>query len=130
MDKYAVAAGGGHNHRLDLSVLVLLKENHSESAVGVTAAIGAIGRGMARTGQTVESGVEVRTVTLAVEALDAGARWIMLDNMTVAAIEQVVKLRPCGPTLPGSFWRPRGPSAWTQVAPSPGRASTSSRSGH
>ncbi len=59
----------------------------------MTAAIGAIGRGMARTGQTVESGVEVRTVTLALEALDAGARCIMLDDMTVADIEQVVKLR-------------------------------------
>ncbi len=34
LDKYAVAAGGSHNHRLDLSALDLLKENHIASAVG------------------------------------------------------------------------------------------------
>ncbi len=73
--------------------MVLLKENHIAAAGGVTAAIGAVRRGMAHTGQTVESDVEVQTVAQAVEALDAGARWIMLDNMPVADIEQVVKLR-------------------------------------
>ncbi|MFE2990583.1 carboxylating nicotinate-nucleotide diphosphorylase [Streptomyces sp. NPDC059262] len=93
LDKYAVTAGGGHNHRLDLAAMVLLKENHIAAAGGVTAAIEAVRRGMARTGQTVESDVEVQTVTQAAEALDAGARWIMLDNMPVADIEQVVKFR-------------------------------------
>lgn len=73
--------------------MVLLKENHIAAAGWVTAAIEAVRRGMARAGQTVESDVEVQTVTQAVEALDAGARWIMLDNMPVADIEQVVKLR-------------------------------------
>uniref|UniRef100_A0AAU2UVX7 Nicotinate-nucleotide pyrophosphorylase [carboxylating] n=1 Tax=Streptomyces sp. NBC_00003 TaxID=2903608 RepID=A0AAU2UVX7_9ACTN len=93
LDKYAVTAGGGHNHRPDLAAMVLLKENHIAAAGGVTAAIEAVRLGMARTGQTVESDVEVQTVTQAAEALDAGARWIMLDNMPVADIEQVVKLR-------------------------------------
>jgi nicotinate-nucleotide pyrophosphorylase (carboxylating) len=59
----------------------------------VTAAIEAVRRGMARTGQTVEVDVEVQTVAEAAEALDAGARWIMLDNMPLADIEQVVKIR-------------------------------------
>ncbi|MFF4360258.1 carboxylating nicotinate-nucleotide diphosphorylase [Streptomyces sp. NPDC001604] len=93
LDKYAVTAGGGHNHRLDLAAMVLLKENHIAAAGGVTAAIEAVGRGIGRTGQTVESDVEVQTVAQAVEALDAGARWIMLDNMPVSDIEQVVKVR-------------------------------------
>ncbi|MFF5705311.1 carboxylating nicotinate-nucleotide diphosphorylase [Streptomyces sp. NPDC012794] len=93
LDKYAVTADGGHNHRLDLAAMVLPKENHIAAAGGVTAAIEAVRRAMARTGQTVESDVEVQTVTQAVEALGAGARWIMLDNMPVADIEQVVKLR-------------------------------------
>ncbi|MQS10782.1 carboxylating nicotinate-nucleotide diphosphorylase [Streptomyces kaniharaensis] len=93
LDKYAVTAGGGRNHRLDLSAMVLLKENHIAAAGGVTAAIEAVRRGMARTGRTVEIDVEVQTVGQAVEALDAGARWIMLDNMPVAEIEQVVKIR-------------------------------------
>ena len=39
LDKYAVAAGGGHNHRLDLGAMVLLKENHIAAAGGVTVAI-------------------------------------------------------------------------------------------
>lgn len=73
--------------------MVLLKENHIAAAGGVTSAIEAVRRGMARTGQTVESDVEVQTVTQVAEALDAGARWIMLDNMPVADIEQVVKFR-------------------------------------
>ncbi|CAM5444610.1 carboxylating nicotinate-nucleotide diphosphorylase [Streptomyces purpurascens] len=93
LDKYAVTVGGGRNHRLNLAALVLLKENHIAAAGGVTTAIDAVRRGMARTGQKVETDVEVQTVAQAVEALDAGARWIMLDNMPVADIEMVVKIR-------------------------------------
>lgn len=93
LDKYAVTVGGGHNHRLNLAAMVLLKENHIAAAGGVTTAIDAVRRGMARTGQKVETDVEVQTVAQAVEALDAGARWIMLDNMPVADIEMVVKIR-------------------------------------
>ncbi|MFD9791989.1 carboxylating nicotinate-nucleotide diphosphorylase [Streptomyces sp. NPDC059070] len=96
LDKYAVTAGGGHNLRLDLAAMVLLKDNHIAAAGGVTAAIEAVRRGMARTGQTVECDVEVQTVAQAVEALDAGARWIMLDNMPMADIKQVVKIRDAG----------------------------------
>ncbi|TDB79809.1 carboxylating nicotinate-nucleotide diphosphorylase [Micromonospora sp. KC721] len=93
LDKYAVSVGGGRNHRLNLAAMVLLKENHIAAAGGVTTAIDAVRRGMARTGQKVETDVEVQTVAQAVEALDAGARWIMLDNMPVADIEMVVKIR-------------------------------------
>ncbi|MET7970946.1 carboxylating nicotinate-nucleotide diphosphorylase [Micromonospora sp. NPDC005305] len=93
LDKYAVTVGGGRNHRLNLAAMVLLKENHIAAAGGVTTAIDAVRRGMARTGQKVETDVEVQTLAQAVEALDAGARWIMLDNMPVADIEMVVKIR-------------------------------------
>ncbi|MER6301995.1 carboxylating nicotinate-nucleotide diphosphorylase [Kitasatospora sp. NPDC001539] len=93
LDKYAVAVGGGRNHRVDLSAAVLLKENHIAAAGGVTAAIEAVRHGMSRTGRTVEVDVEVQTVAEAAEALDAGARWIMLDNMPLADVEQVVRIR-------------------------------------
>lgn len=93
LDKYAVTVGGGRNHRLNLAAMVLLKENHIAAAGGVTTAIDAVRRGMARTVQKVETDVEVQTVAQAAEALDAGARWIMLDNMPVADIEMVVKIR-------------------------------------
>lgn len=93
LDKYAVTVGGGRNHRLTLAAMVLLKENHIAAAGGVTTAIDAVRRGMARNGQTVEIDVEVQCVAQATEALEAGARWIMLDNMPVADIEQVVSVR-------------------------------------
>ncbi|THA44501.1 carboxylating nicotinate-nucleotide diphosphorylase [Streptomyces sp. A1136] len=93
LDKYAVTVGGGRNHRLNLAAMVLLKENHIAAVGGVTTAIDAVRRGMARTGQKMETDVEVQTVAQAVEALDAGASWIMLDNMPVADIEMVVKIR-------------------------------------
>lgn len=72
LDKYAVTVGGGRNHRLNLAAMVLLKENHIVAAGGVTTAIDAVRRGMARTGRKVEIDVEVQTVAQAVEALDAG----------------------------------------------------------
>ncbi|MFC8294348.1 carboxylating nicotinate-nucleotide diphosphorylase [Streptomyces sp. NPDC057242] len=93
LDKYAVTVGGGRNHRLNLAAMVLLKDNHIAAAGGVTTAIDAVRRGIARTGQKVETDVEVQTVAQAVQALDAGARWIMLDNMPVTDIEMVVKIR-------------------------------------
>lgn len=93
LDKYAVTVGGGHNHRLNLAAMVLLKENHIAAAGGVTAAIGAVRRGMERSGEKVDTDVEVQTVAQGIEAINAGARWIMLDNMSVADIEVVVKIR-------------------------------------
>ncbi|WP_420901747.1 nicotinate-nucleotide diphosphorylase [Nocardioides turkmenicus] len=62
-------------------------------AGGVTAALDAVRRGMERSGKKVETDVEVQTVAQAVEALEGGACWIMLDNMSVADIEVVVKMR-------------------------------------
>ncbi|MFG2491751.1 carboxylating nicotinate-nucleotide diphosphorylase [Streptomyces caniferus] len=93
LDKYAVAAGGGSSHRLDLSAMVLLKENHIAASGGVTAAIDAVRAGMAAEGRDTLIDVEVETVAEALEALHANAPWIMLDNMTVAEIRQVVRAR-------------------------------------
>ncbi|MFG2139959.1 carboxylating nicotinate-nucleotide diphosphorylase [Streptomyces sp. NPDC048650] len=93
LDKYAVTAGGGHNHRLDLSAMVLLKENHIAAAGGVTAAIHAVRKGMAEEGRDVLIDIEVKTVAEAKEAVHAQASWIMLDDMSVEEIEQVVRAR-------------------------------------
>ncbi|WP_327653875.1 carboxylating nicotinate-nucleotide diphosphorylase [Streptomyces sp. NBC_00483] len=93
LDKYAVAAGGGSSHRLDLSAMVLLKENHVAAAGGITAAITAVHTAMAAEGHVTLVDVEVENVAQAVEALHAGASWIMLDDMTVPEIEQVVQAR-------------------------------------
>ena len=83
LDKYAVSAGGGHNHRLDLGAMVLLKENHIAAAGGVTAALDNVRQNMASEGKTMAIEVEVATIPQAREALQAEPSWIMLDNMTV-----------------------------------------------
>jgi nicotinate-nucleotide pyrophosphorylase (carboxylating) len=93
LDKYAVTAGGGHNHRLDLAAMVLLKENHIAAAGGVSAAIAAVRRGMVQENQDVLIDVEVQTVGQAQEALRAQVPWIMLDNMALPDVAQVVHLR-------------------------------------
>jgi len=93
LDKYAVSAGGGHNHRLDLGAMVLLKENHIAAAGGVTAAIDSVRKNMAAEGNTMAIEVEVATIAQAREALQAEPSWIMLDNMTVPQLAETVRLR-------------------------------------
>ncbi|MET0523745.1 MAG: carboxylating nicotinate-nucleotide diphosphorylase [Nocardioides sp.] len=93
LDKYAVSAGGGHNHRLDLGAMVLLKENHIAAAGGITAALDNVRQNMASEGKTMAVEVEVATVPQAREALLAEPSWIMLDNMPVPQLAEAVDLR-------------------------------------
>jgi nicotinate-nucleotide pyrophosphorylase (carboxylating) len=90
LERLAVVAGGGHNHRFGLHDAMLVKENHAVLAGGVgPAAVAALA--LARDG--VEVQVECATLDEVEEALAAGARRILLDNMTpgelVAAVEAV-----------------------------------------
>jgi nicotinate-nucleotide pyrophosphorylase (carboxylating) len=78
LEKYAVACGGGTNHRMGLHDMVLIKDNHIEAAGGVTAAIRAA-RERGPAGVTVE--VEVQNHAQLDEAIAAEADIIMLDNM-------------------------------------------------
>ena len=80
LDKYAVRCGGGHNHRLDLSDGVLIKNNHVALAGGVAAALQKALRNR-RSEQPVE--IEVRNMAELEEALAHGAERILLDNMSV-----------------------------------------------
>lgn len=73
--------------------MVLLKENHITAAGGVTAAIDAVRKGMAECGRSLPIDVEVQTVAQAREAMEAGAGWLMLDNMEMADIEEVTRMR-------------------------------------
>lgn len=83
LDKYAVAMGGGVNHRFGLFDAVLIKDNHIAAAGGVAAAL----RG-ARAGNPcgVRIQIEVDTLVQLDEALAAGADFILLDNMTPAEV--------------------------------------------
>lgn len=87
--KYAVKTGGGTNHRMGLHDAVLIKENHIAAAGGVTPALQRAAR-FAATASFIE--VEVETLDQLREALDCGARMVLLDNMTLAQLEQAVAL--------------------------------------
>ena len=80
LEKYAVRCGGGVNHRMGLGDAALIKDNHVVAAGGIAAAIAAV-RASAP-GLPLE--VECDTLTQVREALDAGARLVLLDNMDLA----------------------------------------------
>ena len=84
--KYAVACGGCHNHRIGLFDAFLIKENHIEACGGIAPAI-ARARELAP-GKPVE--VEVENLPEMQQAIDAGADRIMLDNFDVEALREAV----------------------------------------
>ena len=88
-EKYAVRVGGGCNHRYNLSDGVLLKDNHIGAAGSITKAIQ-----MAKAYAPFVRKIEIETETLeqVVEAVEAGADIIMLDNMTSEVMKQAVAL--------------------------------------
>jgi nicotinate-nucleotide pyrophosphorylase (carboxylating) len=84
--KYAVRVGGGQNQRLALWHGILIKENHIAAAGGVAAAV--------KAAQALNSGVdiqiEVESLTELKEALDAGAKNILIDNFTTEQMKEAV----------------------------------------
>jgi nicotinate-nucleotide pyrophosphorylase (carboxylating) len=88
LEKYAVRCGGGTNHRMSLGDAALIKDNHVAAAGSVTAAVQAV-RAL-RPDIALE--VEVDTLEQLLEALDAGARLILLDNFTTEQTEAAVRL--------------------------------------
>lgn len=78
-EKYSVRVGGGNNHRYNLSDGVLLKDNHIGAAGGVEEAV-TMAKAYAPFVRKIE--VEVETYDMVVDAIEAGADIIMLDNMS------------------------------------------------
>lgn len=89
LQKYAVACGGGCNHRMGLHDMVLIKDNHVDAAGGVAPAV-AMAR--SRWGRRFEVEVEARTLGEVADALAAGVDRIMLDNMDDATMRRAVEL--------------------------------------
>lgn len=87
--KYAVKVGGGTNHRIGLYDAVLIKENHIAAAGGVTAVLKAAAE-VAPRATFVE--IEVETLAQLEEALSAGARMVLLDNMDVPTLREAVRI--------------------------------------
>lgn len=88
LEKMAVRAGGGSNHRMALDDMVLVKDNHIAAAGGLTAAIERVR--MNNVGLPVE--VEVHNPEELQEALAAGVKRILLDNMTPDELREAVSL--------------------------------------
>ena len=86
-EKYAVTVGGGNNHRYNLSDGVLLKDNHIGAAGGVKQAI-EMAKEYAPFVRKIE--VEVETLDMVKEAVEAGADIIMLDNMSTEDLKEAI----------------------------------------
>ncbi len=86
LEKYAVRCGGGTNKRMGLFDVAMVKDNHVVAAGGITAAIEAVRRRF----PDVAVQVEADTPAQAIEAVDAGARFLLLDNMPTEVMREVV----------------------------------------
>jgi nicotinate-nucleotide pyrophosphorylase (carboxylating) len=87
LEKYAVRAGGGTNHRLALDDGILIKDNHIALAGGLDVAL----RRMVAAGHDLQVEVEVRTLEELDAALSAGATRILADNMDAAMLAETVR---------------------------------------
>lgn len=88
LEKYAVRAGGGVNHRMDLASTVLIKDNHLVACDGdVTLAVNRV-RDLAPPGTSIE--VECERPEQVQSAIDAGAHAVLLDNMSLDALRESV----------------------------------------
>ncbi|KQP56286.1 carboxylating nicotinate-nucleotide diphosphorylase [Methylobacterium sp. Leaf108] len=89
LEKHAVRAGGGSNHRFGLDDAVLIKDNHVAVAGGI---VPAITRARARAGHLVKIEVEVDTLDQLEEALSVGADAVLLDNMSPEQLARAVAM--------------------------------------
>jgi nicotinate-nucleotide pyrophosphorylase (carboxylating) len=87
--KYAVRTGGGHNHRIGLFDGILIKENHIMAAGGVKRAVS---RALHEVSDGTMLEVEVETLEQLGEALEAGARLVLLDNFSIQRMREAVEL--------------------------------------
>ncbi len=89
IQKYAVRAGGGYNHRFGLDDAVMIKDNHIALAGGLTKAITNCKNAV---GHTVKIEVEIDRLDQIEEAIQAGADILLLDNMTPETLKKALKI--------------------------------------
>ncbi len=93
LDKYAVRMGGGHNHRLNLSDGILVKDNHIQALRSRELGLAeVIQLALSRASHTIKVEVEVETLEQVGEAVAAGAHIIMLDNMSLDTMRQAMEI--------------------------------------
>ncbi len=91
-EKWAVAIGGGTNHRFGLYDMIMLKDNHIDYNGSIKNAVSAAREYIAQNELELKVEVETRTLQEVREALDAGADRIMLDNMDIATMREAVEI--------------------------------------
>jgi nicotinate-nucleotide pyrophosphorylase (carboxylating) len=93
LEKWAVTMGGGKNHRIGLYDMVMLKDNHNDSAGGITAAVNRTKAYLLEKGLDLGIEVETRNIDEVNEVLAAGGvQRIMLDNFSPSACVEAVKV--------------------------------------
>ncbi len=120
LEKYAVAVGGGVNHRFGLYDAVLIKDNHIGVAGSITVAVDRV---RARWAESFPVQVEVDTLAQLEEALTCRVNAVLLDNMTPEQLRSAVAIAGGRCHLEAS-----GASRSRTCAPLPSRASIPSRS--
>ncbi len=89
LEKKAVRDGGGHNHRMNLSELAMLKDNHLKSSENIKEAVNRVRRAI---GNDKKIEVEVETIAAFKEAMPTACDIIMLDNMSLVDMKTCVNL--------------------------------------
>lgn len=92
LEKEAVAAGGGKNHRIGLFDMILIKDNHVDFAGGIPQAVASVRDYLKRNHKNLRIEQEVRTTEEILQAIEAGVDRIMLDNFTPERTAEAVKL--------------------------------------
>ena len=87
LQKYAVRLGGGHNHRMDLSEMLLVKDNHIAIVGDLTKIMNAAQK---QKGKKIE--VEVKSLEEVREVMNLKPEWIMLDNMDVPTAKKALEI--------------------------------------
>ncbi|MFC6267130.1 carboxylating nicotinate-nucleotide diphosphorylase [Frigoriflavimonas asaccharolytica] len=91
-EKWAVAIGGGTNHRYGLYDMIMLKDNHIDYNGSITNAVKMAKEYVQTIGKELKIEVETRNLDEVKEALEAGADRIMLDNMNVETMKKAVEM--------------------------------------
>ncbi|MGV0911035.1 carboxylating nicotinate-nucleotide diphosphorylase [Martelella sp. FOR1707] len=89
LEKYAVKAGGGGNHRFSLADAVLIKDNHIAIAGGIRPALRAAKK---HAGHMVKIEIEIDTLDQLREAMDEGVDAVLLDNMSPETLSEAVSI--------------------------------------
>ena len=88
IEKYSVKVGGGNNHRLDLSKLILIKDNHIKFCNGINKALKKLQKAKSKN----EVEVEVKSIHQLNEALKFKIKRIMLDNFNLSDTKKAIKI--------------------------------------